>query len=107
MTQSIADSKLGCKKSNYSCSEKTDNPNGLTIEDGIGDNDYMLDECLSNIWKIEGYKNNLPYGEYEEWSLNKNGKYYLSCKGKYNDGIKYGLWEYYDINGKVIQTKSH
>ena len=63
----------------------------------------------SNIWEIEDHKpiDGIPHGEYKEWSLSEKGAYYLSCKGRYNEGEKYGAWEYYDEDGNVTQTQNH
>ena len=63
----------------------------------------------SNIWEIEEHKpiDGIPHGEYKEWSLSEKGAYYLSCKGRYNEGEKYGAWEYYDEDGNVTQTQNH
>lgn len=75
-------------------------PDGEVIEESI----KFFSDCNSSIELISSFKNYVPYGKYEKYSVPGQ----LLEKGKYNNiGQKEGIWELYNERGIIIERTNY
>lgn len=61
-------------------------------------------DFLGNFYEIQSFNENLPNGEWLEYSKDYGSDFYLSKKKYYKNGLEDNKWETYDKYGKVIEN---